>query len=126
MPAPAGSRRPTVPIDSIEFQQTSVVVAAASEVAALKRVAQKVLAYLHILKDVDVVETTIRAFHDQTYPISKILLVDNASTDGPLGRAFPSSDTIIGTRKTLAPAAPSACGMPSRTRAISRRAASKC
>src|SRR5712691_12896196 len=55
----------------------------------------KVLAYLHTFNDAEVIEATIRALCEQTYPIPEILLVDNASSDGTLDRTFPSKVTII-------------------------------
>ena len=44
----------------------------------------KVLAYLHTYNAAEVIDGTIHALCEQTYPIPEILLVDNASTDGTL------------------------------------------
>ena len=55
----------------------------------------KVLAYLHTFNDAEVIDATIRALCEQTYPIPEILLVDNASADGTLDRSFPEKVTVI-------------------------------
>src|SRR5438552_984168 len=55
----------------------------------------KVLGYVHTFNDAEVIDATIRSLCQQTYPIPEILLVDNASTDGTIDRAFPDKVTII-------------------------------
>jgi len=54
-----------------------------------------VLAYVHTFNDADVIDRTIEAIRRQTRPPESILLVDNASTDGTLNRAFPAGIDII-------------------------------
>jgi GT2 family glycosyltransferase len=71
----------------------------------------KVLAYVHTYNDADVIEDTIRALCDQTYPITEILLVDNASTDDTLNRPFPAKVTIIRNDKNLGTSGAVAQGM---------------
>jgi rhamnosyltransferase len=71
----------------------------------------KVLAYLHTFNDAEVIEGTIRALCDQTYPIPEILLVDNASSDGTLNRTFPSKVTTIKNDQNLGTSGAVAIGM---------------
>jgi GT2 family glycosyltransferase len=73
--------------------------------------ATKVLAYFHTYNDAEVVDGTIRALCDQTYPIPEILLVDNASVDGTLDRDFPSKVTIILHEQNLGTSGAVATGM---------------
>ena len=68
----------------------------------------KVLGYVHTFNDAEVIDGTIRALCEQTYPIPEILLVDNASTDATLHRTSPplgtnghsSSETVRRPRDT--------------------------
>lgn len=55
----------------------------------------KILGYIHTFNDEEVIDGTMTALLEQTYPIQEILLVDNASTDGTLMRCFPDKVTII-------------------------------
>jgi GT2 family glycosyltransferase len=71
----------------------------------------KVLAYLHTYNDADVVDGTIRALCQQTYPVPEILLVDNASTDGTLDRKFPDKVTVIRNTDNLGTSGAVAIGM---------------
>ena len=71
----------------------------------------RVLAYLHTFNDADVIETTIQALCNQSYPIPEILLVDNASSDNTLSRAFPSKVTIIRNDRNLGTSGAVAVGM---------------
>jgi GT2 family glycosyltransferase len=71
----------------------------------------KVLAYVHTYNDAEVIDATLRALCEQTYPIPEILLVDNASSDGTLGRAFPSKVTIIRHEQNLGTSGSVATGM---------------
>src|SRR5713226_4025600 len=71
----------------------------------------KVLAYLHTYNDAEVIDDTVRALCEQTYPIPEILLIDNASTDGTLDRAFPSKVTIIKNDQNLGTSGAVAAGM---------------
>ncbi len=61
----------------------------------------KVLGYVHTYNDAEVIEPTIRALCEQTYPIPEILLVDNASADGTLDRTYPNKVTIIRNKDNL-------------------------
>jgi GT2 family glycosyltransferase len=71
----------------------------------------KVLAYVHTYNDDDVIDATIRALCEQTYPIEEILLVDNASTDATLNRTFPGNVTVIENRANLGTSGAVAIGM---------------
>jgi GT2 family glycosyltransferase len=55
----------------------------------------KVLAYIHTFNDADVIDQAIDALSRQTRPVDKILVVDNASTDGTLDRPSLTSVAII-------------------------------
>ena len=61
----------------------------------------KVLAYVHTFNDAEVIDTAVEALCRQTYPLPEILLIDNASTDGTLDRAFPDKVTIIRNSQNL-------------------------
>jgi len=61
----------------------------------------KVLAYVHTFNDAEVIDATVEALCRQTYPLPEILLIDNASTDGTLDRAFPGNVTIIRNNQNL-------------------------
>jgi rhamnosyltransferase len=71
----------------------------------------KVLAYLHTFNDADVIDGTIEALCRQTYPLPKILLIDNASTDNTLQRPFPDKVTIIRNADNLGTSGAVAAGM---------------
>jgi rhamnosyltransferase len=71
----------------------------------------KVLAYVHTYNDAEVIDGTIAALCAQSYPLPEILLVDNASTDGTLERAFPSKVTIIRNDQNLGTSGAVAAGM---------------
>jgi GT2 family glycosyltransferase len=55
----------------------------------------RVLAHMHTMNDADVVEQLLDGLRRQTRPLDAILIVDNASTDGTLDRAFPETITVI-------------------------------
>jgi GT2 family glycosyltransferase len=55
----------------------------------------RILGHIHTLNDEDVIDQSLRALLDQTYPLNEVLLVDNASTDGTLRRSFPETVTVI-------------------------------
>lgn len=55
----------------------------------------KILGHIHTFNDEEVIDRSLHALLDQTYPLDEIVLVDNASTDGTLQRNFPSKVTII-------------------------------
>ena len=71
----------------------------------------KVLAYVHTFNDADVIDGTMQALCDQSYPIPEILLIDNASTDGTLDRSFPDKVTIIRNQQNLGTSGAVAAGM---------------
>jgi rhamnosyltransferase len=71
----------------------------------------RVLPYLHTYNDADVVDGTILALCEQTYPIAEILLVDNASSDSTLDRRFPSMVTTIRNDQNLGTSGAVAIGM---------------
>ena len=45
--------------------------------------------------DAEVVERSLQALLDQTYPVEEVLIVDNGSTDGTVNRCFPKKATVI-------------------------------
>jgi len=55
----------------------------------------RILGHIHTLNDEDVIDRSLRALLDQTYPLEEILIVDNGSTDGTLKRSFPQHVTVI-------------------------------
>ena len=55
----------------------------------------RVLAYIHTFNDANVIDGTVAAVCRQTRPPDAILIVDNASTDGTLNRAFPEKVGVI-------------------------------
>jgi GT2 family glycosyltransferase len=55
----------------------------------------KVLGHIHAFNDEDVIDLSLRALANQTYPVQEILLVDNGSTDSTLKRTFPQNVTLI-------------------------------
>ncbi|MGA2410737.1 MAG: glycosyltransferase [Candidatus Binataceae bacterium] len=71
----------------------------------------KVLAYVHTFNDAEVIDATIKAICCQTYPITEILLIDNASVDGTLDRTFPDNVTIIRNSENLGTSGAVAAGM---------------
>jgi GT2 family glycosyltransferase len=71
----------------------------------------KVLGYVHTYNDADVIDATIQALCDQTYPLPEILLIDNASTDDTLDRGFPRKVTIIRNNQNLGTSGAVAAGM---------------
>ena len=71
----------------------------------------KVLAYVHTYNDADVIDATIAALCRQTYPVSEVLLVDNASSDGTLDRRFPDKVTLMRNRQNLGTNGAVAAGM---------------
>lgn len=61
----------------------------------------KILIHIHTCNDEEVIDRSLRALLDQTYPVDEILLVDNASTDGTLQRSFPKKVTVIRHQENL-------------------------
>jgi GT2 family glycosyltransferase len=55
----------------------------------------RVLAHIHTLNDVDIIDATIEAVQRQTYPVDEILIVDNGSTDGTLERPSVKNLTVL-------------------------------
>jgi len=55
----------------------------------------RVLAHIHTFNDADIIDRTVAAVQQQTRPPDAILIVDNASTDGTLNRAFPEQVSVI-------------------------------
>src|SRR5271155_2197620 len=55
----------------------------------------RVLAHVHTFNDAEVIEQALAALQRQTRPPDSIVVVDNASTDGTLDRAFPEGVTVI-------------------------------
>src|SRR5216684_2234465 len=63
----------------------------------------RVLAYIHTFNDAAVIEQLLDALRHQTRPPDAILIVDNASTDGTLDRAFSEAVKIVRNPKNLGP-----------------------
>lgn len=61
----------------------------------------RILGHIHTFNDEDVIDRSLRALLDQTYPLQEIVLVDNASTDGTLNRSFPAHVKIIRHQENL-------------------------
>jgi GT2 family glycosyltransferase len=55
----------------------------------------RILAHIHTMNDAAVIEQLLEGLRRQTQPLDAILIVDNASTDGTLDRAFPENVTTI-------------------------------
>jgi rhamnopyranosyl-N-acetylglucosaminyl-diphospho-decaprenol beta-1,3/1,4-galactofuranosyltransferase len=55
----------------------------------------RILAHVHTFNDAEVIEQALGALQRQTRPPDTIVIVDNASTDGTLDRAFPEGVTVI-------------------------------
>jgi glycosyltransferase involved in cell wall biosynthesis len=55
----------------------------------------RVLAHIHTYNDADVIESALVAVAEQTRPPDAVVIVDNASTDGTLDRAFAPEISII-------------------------------
>ncbi len=60
-----------------------------------KRELVRILGHIHTFNDDDVIDRSLKALLDQTYPLDEILIVDNASTDNTLKRDFPEKVTLI-------------------------------
>jgi rhamnopyranosyl-N-acetylglucosaminyl-diphospho-decaprenol beta-1,3/1,4-galactofuranosyltransferase len=60
-----------------------------------------VLAHIHTWNDAAVIEQLLDALRRQTRPPDAILIVDNASTDGTLNRAFSEAVMVIRNRENL-------------------------
>lgn len=61
----------------------------------------RILGHIHTFNDEEVIDGTLAALLEQTYPLEEIILVDNASTDATLKRSFPDKVTIIRHEKNL-------------------------
>jgi GT2 family glycosyltransferase len=61
----------------------------------------RVLAHIHTMNDAAVIEQLLEALRRQTRPPDAILIVDNASTDGTLDRAFSEAVAIVRNPKNL-------------------------
>jgi rhamnosyltransferase len=55
----------------------------------------RVLAHVHTFNDADIIDRTIEALLRQTHPLTDILVVDNASTDGTLDRPSVKHATVL-------------------------------
>jgi GT2 family glycosyltransferase len=63
----------------------------------------RVLAHIITWNDAAVIEQLLDGLRRQTRAVDAIVLVDNASTDGTLDRAFPEEVTIVRNPKNLGP-----------------------
>jgi GT2 family glycosyltransferase len=59
----------------------------------------RILAHIHTFNDADIIDCTIEALVRQTRPVDRILVVDNASTDGTLDRPSLKHATVL--RQTM-------------------------
>ena len=66
----------------------------------------RVLGHIHTFNEGAVIDRSLRALLDQTYPVGEVLLVDNASTDDTLNRAFPDQVKVIPFRENMLTSAP--------------------
>jgi rhamnopyranosyl-N-acetylglucosaminyl-diphospho-decaprenol beta-1,3/1,4-galactofuranosyltransferase len=55
----------------------------------------RVLAHIHTYNEAGFIERALAALQQQTRPLDAIVIVDNASTDGTVDRAFPENVTVI-------------------------------
>ena len=55
----------------------------------------RILGHIHTFNDEEIIDRTVQALLDQTYPVDEIVLVDNASQDRTLARSFPKQVIII-------------------------------
>ncbi len=55
----------------------------------------RILGHIHTFNDEEIIDRTLQALLDQTYPVDEIVLVDNASQDSTLARAFPKQVSIV-------------------------------
>jgi rhamnosyltransferase len=55
----------------------------------------KILAHIHTLNDEEVIEQSLQALVDQTYPVQEILVVDNGSTDRTLEKLALTKVTVV-------------------------------
>ena len=46
----------------------------------------KILGHIHTFNDEEVIDRSLQALLDQTYPLDAIVIVDNASTDGSVDK----------------------------------------
>lgn len=61
----------------------------------------RILGHIHTFNDEEVIDQSLQALLDQTYPVDEILVVDNDSTDKTLSREFPDKVKIIRHGKNL-------------------------
>lgn len=54
----------------------------------------EILGFIMAFNDAEVIDRSLQALLDQTYPLAEVLIVDNASTDGTLERSFPKQVTV--------------------------------
>ena len=66
----------------------------------------RVLGHIHTYNEAAVIDRSLRALLDQTYPVGEVLLIDNASTDGTLNRPIPDRVKVIPFRENLLTSAP--------------------
>ena len=53
------------------------------------------MGHIHTYNEGNVIDRSLQALLDQTYPVEEVLLVDNASTDNTLRRPFPEIVKIV-------------------------------
>ncbi len=55
----------------------------------------RILGHIHTFNDEEIIDRTLQALLEQTYPVDEIVLVDNASQDRTLARPFPKQVIVI-------------------------------
>lgn len=55
----------------------------------------RVLGHIHTFNDEEVIDRSLGALLDQTYPLDEIVIIDNGSTDNTLNRSFPGQVKVI-------------------------------
>lgn len=71
----------------------------------------KILGHIHTFNDEEVIDLSLQALLDQTYPLDEIIIVDNASTDRTLQRSFPEKVTVIRHHENLGTSGAVATGL---------------
>jgi GT2 family glycosyltransferase len=79
----------------MEFAVRSGALPGAPEVGGGRDRRMRVLGHIHTFNEEEVIDRSLSALLDQTYPVDEVLLVDNASTDNTLNRRFPDTVTVI-------------------------------
>ena len=55
----------------------------------------RILGHIHTFNDEAVIDRSLNALLDQTYPLDEVIIIDNGSTDNTLNRPFPEQVKVI-------------------------------